>query len=134
MIVRKRAYLEREDAPKKGRLTGVGPVVGLTAAVVGVGMVIKGRTRGPSSSSNTPFTYRPSALEKTFAGLAVWADKTVGWHHLPLPLGLAVLIGERIQLLEKNLHDTNTLPSIPRADPKPASKAYLTTRSAGYAT
>jgi hypothetical protein len=113
-------------------LTGLGKVVGLVAAVVGVAIVIRG---GGDQATSTPagqagrFVYRPSPVEAAFADLAIWVDQKIGWHRLPLPLGLAVLVGERIRLREKNLHDTDTLPAIPQPEPQPSGSTHLTART-----
>ncbi|HTE85413.1 MAG TPA: peroxidase family protein, partial [Dehalococcoidia bacterium] len=62
--------------------------------------------------------------------LAVWVDKRWAWHTLPLPLGLAVIVGERIKLREANLHDTNNLPHLPETQPQASGTGYLTARMA----
>src|SRR5215217_3179909 len=45
------------------------------------------------------------------ARLVAWAeavDRTVGWDRLPVPLGIATLVGMRQRLRERNLYDTET--------------------------
>ena len=49
---------------------------------------------------------RPSALNKLLARFGPWLDGTVGWPRLPLPLGIATLVGVRNRLRERNLFDT----------------------------
>lgn len=55
--------------------------------------------------------------------LATWADHRWGWHALPTPLGLLVLIGVRDVLRRHNLYDTTAepgvgLPLVPGPDPR----------------
>ncbi|MFG1707794.1 peroxidase family protein [Nonomuraea sp. M3C6] len=57
-----------------------------------------------------------SSLRLLFDRVAERIDRAVGWHRLPLPLGLAVLIGLRDRLRDRNLHDTSGRPAI---DPPP---------------
>ena len=45
-------------------------------------------------------------LTRLLTRVSVWIDQKVGWDHLSKSLGLFVLIGERILLRQKNLHDT----------------------------
>jgi Animal haem peroxidase len=45
-------------------------------------------------------------------------DRAVGWHRLPTPLGLVVLIGLRRRLRQRNLYDTS-----PPSSPAPAAGA-----------
>ncbi|HEY5980576.1 MAG TPA: peroxidase family protein, partial [Microlunatus sp.] len=47
-----------------------------------------------------------------------WVDHKIGWHRLPTPLGLLVLVGVRDTLREQNLYDTEagTDPTPPPAD------------------
>jgi hypothetical protein len=47
---------------------------------------------------------------------ATWMDLRFGWDRLPVPLGLAVLVGLRDELRRHNLHDSNLFPSV---DPAP---------------
>src|SRR5438132_1112040 len=63
-------------------------------------------------------------------GLAsVVIDQHIGWPKLPPPVGLAVLLGERVMLRWQNLHDTSTAPSLPQPDPQANGVAYLTQRT-----
>lgn len=56
-------------------------------------------------------------------------DRRVGWHRLPPPLGLAVLVGLRKELRRHNLYDTSTAPSLPSTTPLVPDKRFLTSRS-----
>lgn len=49
-------------------------------------------------------------VRRALRGLATRVDKTVGWDHLPVPLGLAVLVGLRSELRAHNLTATGTAP------------------------
>ena len=60
-------------------------------------------------------------------------DREIGWHRLPWPLGLGMVVALRRQLRRDNLHDPSTvIPSFPRAaDPAPnhPRRARRTARS-----
>ena len=47
-----------------------------------------------------------SRFSSLFDGLAEKVDRRIGWHRLPLPVGLLTLIGLRDRLREQNLYDT----------------------------
>ena len=47
-----------------------------------------------------------SRFSSLFDGLSEKVDKRIGWHRLPMPVGLLTLIGLRDRLREQNLHDT----------------------------
>ncbi|MDQ4129624.1 MAG: heme peroxidase [Actinomycetota bacterium] len=73
--------------------------------------------------------YRSSLFWRNYDKLAQLADHKVGWHRLPKPLGLAVLVGARNILRRENLYDTNAAPAVdtppvPAPDPR-----YLTART-----
>jgi hypothetical protein len=107
----------------------VSKAAGVAAAVVGVSLAVRQARREPATSEERRFVYHPSAFEELFADLAVWVDKLIGWPNLPKPLGLLVLIGERIRLREKNLYDTESLPKLPQPEPKAPDSSYLTQRT-----
>jgi hypothetical protein len=52
-----------------------------------------------------------STLTRIYSTLAGAIDRRWGWDRLPLPLGLAVLLGVRGTLRERNLYDTSSVPS-----------------------
>jgi hypothetical protein len=127
------ALFAASGGPSRGRghwLTGLAGVVVRAAALAAVARLVVGGRRERSGGSTEPFAYHPSAIEGAFASLAVWVDRAVGWDRLPLPLGLAVLIGERIRLREQNLHDTDVLPTLPRPAPPAPGAGHLTARTA----
>src|SRR4051812_24317631 len=88
------------------------------AAVLGVV-----RRRGPSSG------YRSSAGWRVFDGAAELLDRKAGWYKLPLPLGLATLVGIRNLLRQENLYDTTHLPSVDVPPLAPWDPSYGTARS-----
>ncbi len=56
-------------------------------------------------------------------------DRTIGWHRLPWPLGLAMIFGLMGQLRRGNLHDPSTItPAKPRdpLTPEPGHRAHRT--------
>jgi hypothetical protein len=57
-------------------------------------------------------------------------DRSSGWHRLPRPVGLLVLIGLRKQLRRHNLYDTSTIATLPKPAPVAPDARYLTTRTA----
>ena len=56
-------------------------------------------------------------------------DRTIGWHRLPTPLGLVVLIGVRNTLRKKNLYDTSAIAPAEQPTIVPANARYLTART-----
>jgi hypothetical protein len=100
----------------------------LAAGAIGVGLAVRWTMHRSTPNPSSPFTYRLNPLERAYAGLAVWVDQKIGWPNLPTPLGLAVLIGERFKLRQDNLHDTNTLPTVPPTA-SPPTAGLVTNRS-----
>ena len=70
---------------------------------------------------------RSPDAERLFMSVAELLDWAIGWHRLPLPLGLAVLIAARKRLRQANLHDT-TAPR-PAASTDPPGRRLRATRS-----
>jgi hypothetical protein len=104
-------------------------ILKLTAGAIGVGLAVRWAMRKSPPTASRPFTYRLNPLERAYAELSVWVDQKIGWPNLPVRLGLAVLIGERYRLRQDNLHDTNTLPTVPQPPPQPSAAGPLTNRS-----
>jgi hypothetical protein len=75
------------------------------------------------------YSYTPSIAAQLYAHLCVWIDHRIGWPHLPSPIGLAVLLGERVMLRWQNLYDTSSAPALPRPDPQANGIGYLTQRT-----
>ena len=73
--------------------------------------------------------YHQSAFWTLYEKLAELADRKIGWHRLPVPLGLAVLIGIRDVLRKNNLYDTSGLPAANVPPVPPATPEVRTTRS-----
>src|SRR5262249_52694604 len=99
----------------------------ITAAAIALAIaeIVRRAIEGPPRR----YQYTPSVAEQLWAHLSVWLDQHVRWPNMPLPFGLAVLLGERIMLRWQNLHDTNTLPSNPQPDRQEPDTAYLTQRT-----
>ncbi|MCU1690965.1 MAG: heme peroxidase [Frankiales bacterium] len=76
-----------------------------------------GRTRSMLQRTETTGTnhgeYHGALHWRAFRGLARALDHRRGWDRLPVPLGLAVLVGLRDALRRDNLHDTASLPTLP---------------------
>ena len=70
----------------------------------------------------------PQPLSDAFNSAMEAVDKRIGWHRLPVPLGLLALIGIRNQLREKNLFDTRPNGHDAREAP-PWNPRYLTART-----
>ena len=77
----------------------------------------------------TASRYRSSLGWRLYNGASEKLDQKVGWHRLPLPLGLAALIGVRNILRQRNLHDTTALPATNEPPLLPWDPSYLTSRS-----
>ena len=58
-----------------------------------------------------------------------YVDHRRGWHRLPRPLGLAVLVGVRTRLRQQNLADTQLLPIQDAPTPAPADPRRRTQRT-----
>ena len=116
------AWMTRSGAARRSRddadLDGDAPkILAISAAVIGAGLVVRRLMSKTAPPADGPFAYQPSLPARLFANLSVWVDHRIGWPKLPMPLGLILLIGERIKLRAENLHDTSTLPSLPQAPP-----------------
>jgi hypothetical protein len=68
-----------------------------------------------------------SLFLRLFVQAAALLDRTFGWHGLPVPLGIAVLVGLRSNLRKRNLYDTGVVPPTKRP---PEAQRYLTIRTA----
>jgi hypothetical protein len=68
-------------------------------------------------------------LWRLYDAVAEQVDRRVGWDRLPLPLGLAVLVGIRNKLRRENLYDTGRVPAVDGPVPEPAGAARTTARS-----
>ena len=56
--------------------------------------------------------YNDTAFWRLFDRVSLAFDRRRGWHRLPTPLGLLVLIGVRDVYRKKNLHDTTAQPAV----------------------
>ena len=98
----------------------------IAAAVALLGAeVVRRAIQGPGGR----YSYTPSVAAQLYAYAAVRLEQRIGWPNLPLPFGLVLLLGERVMLRWKNLHDTNILPSLPQPDLQAKDTSYLTQRT-----
>jgi hypothetical protein len=67
-----------------------------------------------------------SIPSRLFGACAEALDRRIGWHRLPLPLGILTLVGLRSRLRERNLHDTGAPGPVTSEEP---SKRELTART-----
>jgi Animal haem peroxidase len=89
--------------------------------------------RRSSSAVPTPVPgadYRRTPFWRAYDWVAETVDRWRGWDKLPVPAGLAVLIGVRNILRQENLHDPSTAVPIVNADPVPErTPEHLVSRS-----
>jgi hypothetical protein len=87
--------------------------------------LIAGRPRQPPPQPGRPPGWRP------WLPLANLIDHKIGWHRLPWPLGLPVVVAFLRQLRRENLYDPSSItPSRPRPPLSFPGPAALTTRGA----
>jgi hypothetical protein len=72
--------------------------------------------------------YRYSAGWRLYDDMCAAADRAVGWDKLPVPLGLATLIGLRNILRQENLYDTSGEPSVNLPPVPPFEPSFLVNR------
>jgi hypothetical protein len=94
-------------------------------AVAGCLLVVSAIRRGGEQKG-----YRESGPWRAYDAVAQAVDHRFGWHRLPVPLGLAVLVGVRNILRRENLHDTTGEPSIGEPAAQPFEPSLLSTRTA----
>jgi hypothetical protein len=90
-----------------------------------------GSPAGPSTAPEIPGSdYRRSLVWRVYDRTAQTIDHKVGWDKLPLPGGLAVLIGVRNILRKQNLHDPSTVvPIVGGPTAPPRTPDHLVARS-----
>ncbi|MFE7393941.1 peroxidase family protein [Streptomyces sp. NPDC057582] len=74
--------------------------------------------------------YRSSLPWRIVTGVAQYVDRNIGWNNLAVIPGLLTLLGLRVRLRQKNLHDTTRLPSVGLPDPAPPSASHKVNRTA----
>jgi hypothetical protein len=74
--------------------------------------------------------YRSSVPWRIVTGIAEYVDRRTGWDKLAVIPGLLTLLGLRVRLRQKNLHDTTRLPSANPPDPAPPSESHKVNRTA----
>lgn len=77
-----------------------------------------------------PAPWPLSALNNAADRLAMSVDRAVGWHRLPIALGLGVLAGIRDVLRKTNLYDTSHFPTHNLPPLQAPDEAHRTERSA----
>ncbi len=70
-----------------------------------------------------------SVLSNAFIKVTHALDQSIGWDKLPLPLGLAVLVGYRALLRQRNLYDTSKAPSLPPPPLEIVNAHHVTART-----
>jgi hypothetical protein len=73
---------------------------------------------------------RSSLLSRILARVTHALDQSIGWDRLPLPLGILVILGNRVLLRERNLHDTSRAPSLPPPPLDIVDPHHVTARTA----
>ncbi|GAA2078887.1 peroxidase family protein [Actinomadura alba] len=71
-----------------------------------------------------------SVFARLYQGTAACLDRTIGWHRLPTPLGLLVLLGLRDTMRRQNLFDTEVQPATNRPPLRPYTPEDRTARTA----
>jgi hypothetical protein len=110
---------------KRSKLEILRRVLGASAFSLWAADLARRAIQGPGGR----YSYTPSVAAQLYAYLCVWIDQHIGWPKFPTPIGLAVLLGERVILRWQNLYDTNTAPTLPQPDLQPGGTAYLTERT-----
>ena len=88
---------------RRRRFGWVRKLVTATALSLGLADLLRRAIQGPGGR----YSYTPKLALQLYAHLSVWMDQRFGWPNFPLPLGLGILLGERIILRWQNLHDTD---------------------------
>jgi hypothetical protein len=83
--------------PATARWGKIAGTVGITA-VVGYKAPVLAR-----------YVMRRTRAGRIIARIVEAVDHNIGWHRLPVPLGLLTLVGIRITLREQNLYDTEII-------------------------
>src|SRR5215218_6271781 len=78
----------------------------------------------------TPSGYRDTPLWRLYDSVAQRLDHRVGWYRLPKWVGLAVLVGVRNILRQRNLHDTRKIPTQNEPPVPPFDVRFMTERTA----
>ncbi|MER5978516.1 peroxidase family protein [Streptomyces sp. NPDC001857] len=87
-------------------------------------------TKRRRAARRSPAGYRTSLPWRIVTAVAEGVDRRFGWDRLPVIAGLLTLLGLRVKLRQKNLHDTGRLPSVNLPDPAPPSETHKVNRTA----
>ena len=107
----------------------------LRTGILAGGAVLAGRaawrllSEPDSPDAVSGSVYRNSAGWRLYDGVCAAVDRTWGWDKLPVPLGLATLIGLRNILRQENLYDTSGEASVNLPPLPPYDAAFLVNRS-----
>jgi hypothetical protein len=71
-----------------------------------------------------------SLLSDAFIQVTHTMDESIGWDRLPLPLGILVILGDRMLLRQRNLYDTGQAPSTPPPPLEIVDPYHVTARTA----
>ncbi|MER5199929.1 peroxidase family protein [Streptomyces sp. NPDC002755] len=74
--------------------------------------------------------YRTSLPWRIVTGGAQYVDRRVSWDRLPVLPGLLTLLGLRVGLRQRNLHDTGSVPSVDLPGAAPPSESHKVNRTA----
>ncbi|GAA1382179.1 peroxidase family protein [Kitasatospora putterlickiae] len=74
--------------------------------------------------------YRTSLPWRILTHASEYVDRRLGWDRLPVLPGLLTLLGLRIRLRQRNLHDTGRLPAVDPPTPAPPSASHRVNRTA----
>ncbi len=111
---------------RRPRLARLRQVIGMVSVALWAGDLVQRAIQGPPGR----YSYRPALLTQLYANLTVWIDQRVAWHKLPVPLGLIVIIGQRIKMRQVNLHDTSGFATLPQPEPQAKGTEFLGHRMA----
>lgn len=79
--------------------------------------------KDPLKQSSQPSKYGDSKFARAHEAVSGYLDYRFGWHRLPKPIGLAVLLGLRTTLRKQNLFDTSAVPATRATVQPPAAHA-----------
>jgi hypothetical protein len=80
-------------------------------------------------ATRRPPAHHQSTLWRLYDSAAEFLDHKIGWHRLPVPVGLVVLVGLRDVLRKRNLYDTSDEPAVNLPPVAPAVPEVRTTRT-----
>jgi hypothetical protein len=103
--------------------------ISIVAVVTARAVAAAARQRSDAPATATR-GYRPSPLGRAYGMAAQAVDRVIGWDRLPWPLGVPTIIGLRVTLRQKNLHDTSSLPAVNTPPVETFNSGHLVRRTA----